>query len=316
MRSRTWMNPIGWTVLLLPLAGSGCAELAEAVKEKPLLPAAGLNRVDLVQSPDLNTMLGWSCFEYINDDFVCGLAGFSSQPKRDRMKFSFDTVFDLYNPNGGFAIPLIEMLLGITVFEDDNLGSLCVSFCDPEEESCEPTRNAEDACRIDEKGETVKGPEDLVPTVDELIDLATDVASGDLSDLFTWKVIPKYEERECATGADACEEQEIDGVTNLCCGGECAPLEPGCSVGKGENGKTCALCDGHVEAHIQFDFDIDTMLGLFERLLTNAINGFITGDAINLNVPFSAEGTLFFDVPTLGRQHLGFGPFEDVWPIL
>ena len=80
------------------------------------------------------------------------------------MLFSFDVVFDVTNEIEKLAIPLVEELMGIEVNDGDDLGAVCISFCDPEEDGdgCEATMNAEDACNLDDAKE-VDEPSDLVP---------------------------------------------------------------------------------------------------------------------------------------------------------
>ncbi len=307
------------TLVLAGLAGmsmvGGCKaleELGRAIKEAEL-PSAAMARVDLVQQPSVDELLGYTCFNTLSLGGACGFAGLEDQKKKD-MKFSFDVVFDMFNPNASFGIPLIEMLLGTTVFEDTNLGALCVSFCDPDEEDCSAVEDAADACAVDD-AEELDGASDLVPTVPDMLELAEDVVSGDFEDNFSWRTIPKYQEMECQPEGTQCTIEELDGVPTMCCGDSCVEVGRGCEVGKGSKGRTCALCDGHTEAHIQFDFNVDVFLGLMETLVVNAANDFLAGRQINLKIPYTMDGTLFFDIPTLGRQALGFGPWDDEWAL-
>ena len=293
------------------LLSSGCSVIEEIAggNFKPEAPFGGLRNVDLVTAPTANDMFAWSCFEFGGGENTCGLLGFNAKPKRNAMGFSFDMIFDLFNPNSAFPIPLVDLLLGINVYDDQNLGVICVNFCDPDTEDCS-TDSAEDACAVDE-AEEIKGIDDFIPDVDDLLDLGGELLDGSFDDNLAFRVIPAYDEGQCHPKADECEEGEIDGELAMCCGGECELLEPGCTVGKGDNGKTCALCDGHTEAHIQLDMDIDKMLGILETLFTDVIDDLLGGNAVALGVPYDVEGTLFFDVPKLGRKLVGFGPFED-----
>ena len=86
-------------------------------------------------------------------------------------------------------------------------------------------------------------------------------------------------------------------------------------MGTNDVGESCALCDGYTEAHIQFDFDVNAMMGLFNTLLEDALDDLIAGRAVNLNIPYTLNGTLFFDVPELGRKTIGYGPYEDNWAL-
>ena len=156
----------------------------------------------------------------------------------------------------------MEILLATTVYEEANLGSVCVSFCDPDSEDCTPDANAEGACDAD-NAEDVTTPGDIVPTVDELASIASDVASGDF-DNGTFRVIPANES---------------------------------------------------IESHIVFEFNIDTMLSLSEHIVLDLAEDLIAGDALSVDIPYSMDGTLFFDVPELGRHAIGFGPVDDTWSL-
>jgi hypothetical protein len=296
------------------LLSSGC-NVVEEIKRGTFTaeaPFGGLERVDLVIAPTTNQLFAWTCFEYGGDATTCGLIGFDAKPKRKDMGFSFDMVFDLFNPNSAFPIPLVDLLLAINVYDGQSLGVICVSFCDPDDAACTAGDSATDACAVDD-AEEFKGIGDFTPDVDDLLELGGDIINGDFGDNFVFRVIPAYSEGQCHPKADACEEGELDGEPAMCCGGVCEILEPGCTVGKNDNGKTCALCDGHVEAHVQFDMDIDSMLGILETMFLDAFDSIFAGENFAMAVPYDVEGTLFFDVPKLGRKRVGFGPFEDEW---
>ena len=245
-------------VPLLPMATSGCA-VAEKLGVKA--PSASLNSVNLLKSPSTNKMLNWGCNEYLSSA-TCALAGYDNKPSRDSMRFSFDIVFDLDNDNN-FAVPLVEVLLGVAVFDDNNLGAVCISFCDPEVEDCTPTTDAEGACDA-EGAKDVQSAGDIIPTKEELLEIASDVASGDTDDNWDFRRIP---------------------------------------------------AKGSTEAHIQFDFDVDVMLGILEDLFTNAIDDAIAGRKISWDIPYVMDGSVFFDVPEMGNYAVGFGPFEDTWVV-
>ena len=309
-------KPLARTALLglsagFLLFGGVACDVVKEVLANAKAPSAALARVDLVDNPSVNTLMSWSCHEYIGGT-TCSLLGFDSQPNDNQLRFSFDVVFDLLNPNSAFSIPLIETLVGIDVFDGDNLGAVCVSFCDPGDPSCEPDADAAGSCDT-EGASDVMSPEDLVPTVDQFLNLATDVATGTLDDNWDYRVIPSYSEQSCQTSV--CTQEDIDGVPSMCCDDVCEPLEAGCSVGSNDVGESCALCDGYTEAHIQFDFDVNAMMGLFSTLLEDGIDDLIAGRAVSLEIPYMLNGTLFFDVPELGRHMLGYGPYEDVWPL-
>jgi hypothetical protein len=252
---------IAGATLITALAMPGCDVLSKGLGSVKA-PGVGLNRVDLVDAPTSRQAIAWSCYEWLSST-ACQVAGFDDKPTQSQMHFAFDLVFDLTNENTDLPIPLIEFLLGLTVIETENLGAVCVSFCDPEEEDCEPTRNAEGACVVDEETTDVNSADDLVPSVDDLVDLADAVLDGDV-DNGSFRVIPA--------------------------------------------GET-------IESHIQFDLQPDTVYNLGRTLLEQAVQDYIGGDNVSVDIPYTVEGTAFFDVPEMGRYAAGFGPFEDTFPL-
>jgi hypothetical protein len=223
-------------------------------------PGAEFLGVELVEHPSSKELARWGCYEFIGD-VACEAADLNPINK-NKLGFVFDVGFDLSNNNERVPIPLVEILLATTVYEEANLGSVCVSFCDPDSEDCTPDANAEGACDAD-NAEDVTTPGDIVPTVDELASIASDVASGDF-DNGTFRVIPANES---------------------------------------------------IESHIVFEFNIDTMLSLSEHIVLDLAEDLIAGDALSVDIPYSMDGTLFFDVPELGRHAIGFGPVDDTWSL-
>ena len=57
------------------------------------------------------------------------------------------------------------------------------------------------------------------------------------------------------------------------------------------------------------------MLGLSNVLIEDALNDVIDGRQPKVDVPYSTEGTVFFDVPKLGRHAAAFGPWDDTWTL-
>ncbi len=236
----------------------GC-DAVEKVAGKIVAPGATLNRVDLVQAPTARELARYGCHQLLNLGDLCPFNNIN----KDNLLFSFDIVFDLENNNEKVPIPLVEILLGTTVYEDQDLGTVCISFCDPDAEDCTSTTNAEEACNVDNV-EEVDAPSDLVPTFSELTSLAQTAASGELGQNHEFRVIPA---------------QEI------------------------------------IESHIQFDFNIDTMLDLGRTIIERLAQDMVDGNALRIDVDYSVEGNLFFTVPEMGRFVAGFGPLSDTWRI-
>ena len=251
----------GSTLFACTLGGAtmlGC-DAVETVAGKIIAPGASLNRVELVEHPTARELARYGCHQVLNLGDLCPVNNIN----KDKLLFSFDIVFDLENNNEKVPIPLVEILLGTTVYNDQDLGTVCISFCDPENEECEASTNAEDACNI-ETVEEVDEPSDLVPTFSELTNLAQTAASGELGNNHEFRVIPAQET---------------------------------------------------IEAHVQFDFNIDTMLDLGRTLIEELVTDLRDGRPLRIVVPYSMEGNLFFTVPEMGRFAAGFGPLSAEWNI-
>ena len=181
---------LGAGVLLagVSLGSIGCEDALKNVKA----PDALLDRVDLLEAPSASKLARYACHEWVGNSSVCE-ATLGSKPKKSNMRFSFDVVFDLNNPNKNFPIPLVEMLLAMNVYPEDtnqDLGAVCVSFCDAGDDSCTPAADAQTACDLS-NAKQVDTVTDVVPSVDELIELASDVASGETDNSYEFQYIPK-----------------------------------------------------------------------------------------------------------------------------
>jgi hypothetical protein len=240
---------------LLGLSISGCEFLGKIAP-----PGAAFRGVDLVEHPSAREMARWGCFEYLTEA-VCGDWGLGLNTVKDsKMGFSFDISFDLSNNNEKLPIPLVEILLATSVYDDIDFGAVCISFCDPEEDDCEPTSNAKDGCDSTE-AEEVTSASELVPTIEELQDIARNVAFGDV-DNGDFRTIP---------------------------------------------------ANSDVEAHIQFDLNIHTMLKLSKDILWDLGEDILSGRDLSVTIPYVMNGSLFFSIPEMGPHAIGFGPIEDKW---
>lgn len=159
-------------LLLSVLPLTGCEELDLLGIQTP---TGDLARVDLVSAPSVTEAAAWACYEWLGDG-TCEWVGFGSRPSRSDMTFSFDLVFDVTNPNLSLPVPLVQMLLGVTVMDDTNLGSVCVGFCDPLDPTCQVSSTAADSCAL--PADTGFVTSDLESTVDNLVDIATDALAG------------------------------------------------------------------------------------------------------------------------------------------
>ncbi|MCA9539751.1 MAG: hypothetical protein KC620_12730 [Myxococcales bacterium] len=173
-----WLAPFA----LIGIIGAGCPLNGGSDGDSfiPQPPTAELKGVDLVERPSTEKLASYYCHDFAGNNLLASAACegfFGRSPARTDLRFRFTTRFDLGNPNG-FPVPLVEMLLGLDVFDGTDqaeLGSICVSFCDPEADEC---MAPESPCApADKEGDEI---EDFVPTVEDLIELATKAATGEL----------------------------------------------------------------------------------------------------------------------------------------
>lgn len=166
---------IGCDVLESELSNGGFDEVP-----LPDAPTATLKTVELTKKPQNAELAGYYCGDLAGGSILAEsacVAAFGEAPQKSELQFGFVTVFELQNTND-FAIPLVEVLLALDVFEGTEkaeLGAVCVSFCDPETETCAAP---DTPCRVDDP--EVRDLETFEPTVEDFIDLATAAVTGEL----------------------------------------------------------------------------------------------------------------------------------------
>lgn len=301
--------------------------------EGPKAPYSELSEVALKEAPKNLVLANYFCRDYVTD-LICDFAFDDPPAKKETLKFSFETVFQLGNPNK-FSVPMVELLLALSVFEgqkQSELAALCISFCDPAAEDCAEV--SADACKAPDK--TVRSIEDFVPTIDDLVRVAKQAASGELDDNLKFRVIPARDFQRCRPVGTSCEPcgdsaeagdpaDEADLGTGapptttetICCddGTDAVTLSPKCHLAENDQGQSCELCDGEVESHVRFDLGIDAITSILAQVAEESVDAISAGEFPSFDIPYTVEGTLFFDVPVLGRFAIGFGPFSSTWSL-
>lgn len=259
---------------LIGLMGAGCPLLTGDSSDTgstplPLMPTAELQSVDLTEQPSYEQLGAYYCNDFADGNVLLeiGCEGFfGAAPARSSLKFGFTTTFGLSNDND-FAIPLLEMLLALDVFEGTGqaaLGTVCVSFCeDPESGDCQ---QPDEPCRAPDN--EINGIEDFVPDIDDLIAVAIGAING---------------------------EDPLDFEPNL--------------------GLRFIPAQGYTETAVRFELDLNAMLGLVSELLDQSSGELLQGNLPSFDIPFSAQGSLFFELPILGRNALGYGPLDGSWSL-
>jgi hypothetical protein len=72
---------------------------------------------------------------------------------------------------------------------------------------------------------------------------------------------------------------------------------------------------GDISVKFQFGLGVDSMVNILSTVVTTIVPELISGSTNSLDIPYNTEGTLWFQVPYLGRLGIGFGPFDSTWQI-
>ncbi|MBU0553397.1 hypothetical protein KKF91_20250 [Myxococcota bacterium] len=308
-----------FTMIALALSLTSCEILEEAAKQAaggdpPEPPTASLAALNLLEYPSEMQLGAYYCNDLLGNTWDACVSFFGKIPKKSELKFSFETVFELGNPNT-FPVPTVELLLALDVFEgakQAELAALCVSFCDPQAEVCDGGPNPE-ACRVEEGQDIME----FEPTINDLLELAVKAATegaGAFDDNLGFKVIPSRALSKCRADK-GCEVRDEGGVRSFCCGDACEAIGAECRVGTDDDGQSCVSCPGQLEAHVRFDLGLDAMLGILEVIAEDAMGSLLDLSMPNFTIPYKANGTLFFDIPIMGRFSLNFGPLEGEWTL-
>lgn len=253
--NRTWKT----AAVIAALALTPACELLGAAGGTYPTPDLGMKSATLVQNPTANQLVQYYCPQLLGATLCTPTIG--GPPLKADLSFFFDVRFDAGN-SGDLPVPLLEMLLGLTVFpgvNEESLGSVCVRFCAEDDPTCngEPAPNS---CQADNDVDSV---EDFVGALAGFV-FAAATGQTNIEDNLKIRVIPP-----------------------------------------GKN----------IEVSVVFGLDVDTVLDLLVHLAEQAGNSLIQGKSVEFDIPFAARGTLFFDVPIIGRTPLGFGPYADTWKI-
>ncbi len=79
--------------------------------------------------------------------------------------------------------------------------------------------------------------------------------------------------------------------------------------------KSTIAAGGDVTLNLSFVLGIDQALTVFQRTALDYVQDYLAGRPASLDVPVSAEGSVFLRVPALGRVGVDYGPIDGVWHI-
>jgi|GEM_PF-454193 len=75
------------------------------------------------------------------------------------------------------------------------------------------------------------------------------------------------------------------------------------------------LAGGDISLNLAFILGIDQALSVFQKTAKAYVETELKGGSGSLSIPVAASGTVFFDLPVLGRLGVGYGPFGTTWNV-
>ncbi len=79
--------------------------------------------------------------------------------------------------------------------------------------------------------------------------------------------------------------------------------------------KSTIAARGDVRLDLAFVLGIDQALRVLEKATRRAVDELLAGRQMVLDIPVSAQGTVFVQLPAVGRLGVGFGPLQTVWHV-
>lgn len=79
--------------------------------------------------------------------------------------------------------------------------------------------------------------------------------------------------------------------------------------------KSTIPAGGNVLIDLTFQLGLDQALRVFQKTALLYVQDLLAGRNAQLMVPVAAHGTVFFDLPVLGRFGVGYGPLRSTWVI-
>lgn len=73
------------------------------------------------------------------------------------------------------------------------------------------------------------------------------------------------------------------------------------------------VADSEIIVKLRFSFGPDALLGVLQQVASQSYEQLKSGQDIVFSIPYRLQGTAWFDVGSLGRVALGWGPADGVW---
>lgn len=79
--------------------------------------------------------------------------------------------------------------------------------------------------------------------------------------------------------------------------------------------KSTIVAKGDLRLDLAFTMGIEQMLRIIQKLSNRFVDGLLKGQQIALDIPVSAQGTVFVELPIVGRLGVGYGPLQTSWRV-
>lgn len=80
--------------------------------------------------------------------------------------------------------------------------------------------------------------------------------------------------------------------------------------------KSTIAAGGNIQLSLSFAMGIDQTLRVIQRVVPSLVQSLLQRQRVALDIPVSAQGTVFVQLPVVGRIGVGFGPIGTVWKVL
>lgn len=79
--------------------------------------------------------------------------------------------------------------------------------------------------------------------------------------------------------------------------------------------KSSIVAGGDLQVTLTLALGIDQALRVIEKVVRRTVEQALSNQAVTLDIPLSATGTVFVNLPAVGRLGVGWGPFSTTWQI-
>ncbi|MCS6912720.1 MAG: hypothetical protein RMK29_21560 [Myxococcales bacterium] len=79
--------------------------------------------------------------------------------------------------------------------------------------------------------------------------------------------------------------------------------------------KSTIAARGDLRLDLAFRLGVEQMLRIVQKVARRFTEGLLKGQELALDIPVAAQGTVFVELPVVGRLGVGFGPLQTSWRI-